>query len=254
MNMSTDESVTPAAGFDLFVEGEMEIEGRMPWSSNATFLVNISAGPSDDPTAEVLKGIYKPLKGERPLWDFPNGLFRREVAAFELAHFLGWDVIPRTVVRDGPFGVGSVQWFVDADFEQHYFTMLEKRPELHDQLRTLAAFDILANNADRKGGHVLVLPGEPGDPDTIWGIDQGLCFHDEPKLRTVMWDFATEKIPAVLLPDIERLAMLDVSSDPFGDLLVDDECGALVERAQKLLRKPVFPRPTSNYAYPWPMV
>ncbi len=253
--MSTDETVNGPRPFDLFVDGEMEVEGRMPWSSNATFLVNISA-ESTDPTdtCEVMKGIYKPLKGERPLWDFPNGLFRREAAAFELAHFLGWDVIPRTVVRDGPFGLGSVQWFVSADFEQHYFTMLENRPELHDQLRTLAVFDILANNADRKGGHVLVLPGDDGTPDTIWGIDQGLCFHDEPKLRTVMWDFATEKIPAVLLADIERLATLDAGSDPFGELLIDDECGALVERAQKLLRKPVFPRPTSNYAYPWPMV
>lgn len=242
----------------------MEIEGRMPWSSNATFLVNISVdsteaadelrSPEYADDGEVLKGIYKPLKGERPLWDFPNGLFRREAAAYELAHFLGWDVIPRTVVRDGPFGIGSVQWFVNADFEQHYFTMLENRPDLHDQLRTLAVFDILANNADRKGGHVLVLPGDGESPDTIWGIDQGLCFHDEPKLRTVMWDFASEKIPAVLMPDIERLATLDSSCDPFTELLVDDECGALVERAQKLLRKPVFPRPTSNYAYPWPMV
>lgn len=254
MNRDATSLVDPDE-FDQFAEGEMEIEGRMPWSSNATFLVQLKGltGSVDEP---VLKGIYKPFKGERPLWDFPDGLYRREAAAFELAAFLGWDVIPRTIVRDGTFGLGSVQWFVDADFEQHYFTMMENRPELLEQLRTLAVFDLLANNADRKGGHVLVLAASSPEagPDTIWGIDNGLCFHDEPKLRTVMWDFAGDMIPKVLLPDIERLASLSETSDPFGELLTDNECGALIERAQKILRKPVYPRPTSNYAYPWPMV
>ena len=125
---------------DTLMEGEMEIEGRMPWSSNATFLVTLRL--ADD----SVRGIYKPHKGERPLWDFPTGLFQREVATYELAAFLGWPVIPRTVLREGDFGIGSIQTFVDADFSQQYFTILESMPDTHDQLRMLATLDLLANN------------------------------------------------------------------------------------------------------------
>ena len=229
---------------DALLDGEMEIEGRMPWSSNATFLVTLRLG---DATA---RGIYKPHRGERPLWDFPSGLWQREVATYELAAFLGWNVIPRTVKRGGDFGLGSVQTFVDADFSQQYFTILESLPDTHDQLRTLATLDIIANNADRKGGHVLI-----DGTNTIWGIDNGLCFHEEPKLRTVMWDFAGDMIPRRLRDDIERLT--DTAPGSLGaldELLDESEIDMMLKRAQRILKKPTFPNPTSNYAYPWPLV
>ena len=122
----------------------IDIEGRMPNSSNATFLVQVG-----DPEAGI-KGIYKPLRGERPLWDFPSGLFHREIAAYLLSEAMGLHVIPPTIERDGPFGPGSLQWFIEARFEEHYFTLYESREDLHDQFRNMAAFDIVANNTDRK--------------------------------------------------------------------------------------------------------
>src|SRR6185436_19651468 len=127
----------------ILAVGEVEVLGRMPWSSNATFLVTVHQGDDE------ARAIYKPGRGERPLWDFPNGLYRREVAAFRLSADLGFGVVPPTVLRrDAPLGVGSLQWFVEADFQQHYFTLHEERPELHDQLRAIAVFDLLANNTD----------------------------------------------------------------------------------------------------------
>ena len=252
---------------DVLLHGKMEIEGRMPWSSNATFLVNLRA-PADDGAEDgdrcedgdggegedlgnLLKAIYKPHRGERPLWDFPDGLYRREVAAYELAVLLGWDIIPRTVLRDGPFGIGSVQTFVDADFSEHYFTMLENRPSVHPQFRVMATFDLIANNADRKGGHILLRP----DDDTIWGIDQGLCFNVEPKLRTVLWDFAGEKIPKGLRPDVERVAAMKPGElGPLDSLLMADEIETMLARAKRVAERPFFPHPKSDYAYPWPMV
>ena len=142
--MSTDELSHPLV---LLREGQIEIEGRMPWSSNGTYLVTL------EHEGVGWRAIYKPERGERPLWDFPTGLYRREVATYELSRALEFGVVPPTVVRDGPLGVGSVQWFVDADFSEHYFTIYEQRPELHDQLRAIAVLDLLANNTDRKGGH-----------------------------------------------------------------------------------------------------
>ena len=248
--------MTETHGGDLLANGEMEIEGRMPWSSNATFLVHLRAdevGPHAEPveTGESFKAIYKPYRGERPLWDFPAGLYRREVAAYELAALLGWDIIPRTVLREGPFGIGSVQLFIEADFSEHYFTMMESRPSVHEQFLTFAVFDLLANNADRKGGHLLLRPSD----DTVWGIDQGLCFNVEPKLRTVLWDFAGEKIPKGLRPDISRFAAMSPGSlGPLDELLLPDEVETLLARAQRVVERPFFPHPKSDYAYPWPMV
>lgn len=247
---------------DVLLEGDMEIEGRMPWSSNATFLVHlrISDGASEDrpddgvggeTTSDALKAIYKPYKGERPLWDFPAGLYRREVAAYELAVLLGWDIIPRTVLREGPFGIGSVQTFVEADFSEHYFTMMESRPSVHHHFRTMATFDLIANNADRKGGHLLLRPGD----DTVWGIDQGLCFNVEPKLRTVLWDFAGEKIPKHLRADVARVSSMRPGTlGALDELLTDDEIATMLDRAQRVSERPFFPHPKSDYAYPWPMV
>ena len=154
----------------------------MPWASNATFLVHLGdvAAP---------RAIYKPVRGERPLWDFEPGLYRREVAAYRLSEAMGLGVVPPTVLReDGPLGEGSVQWFVEADHREHYFTIAEQRPDLHDQLRAVAVLDVVANNTDRKSGHCL-LAG-----DRVWAIDNGLCFAPDFKLRTVIWEFAGEEL------------------------------------------------------------
>ena len=141
----------------------------------------------------------RPVAGERPLWDFPEGLYRREVAAYELSVALGWDCIPATVERDDVLGVGSLQRFVEADFSRHYFVLRDE--ERHDdQLLRMGVFDLLANNTDRKGGHVLV-----DADDHIWGIDNGLCFSTEARLRTVIWDFAGEPIPDDLMDAVATL-------------------------------------------------
>src|SRR5207253_9916631 len=138
-------------------------------------------------------------RGERPLWDFPPGLFKRELAAYHLSEALGWGLVPLTVRRDGPYGEGSLQEFVQADFTQHYFTLCENTAH-RDRLARICAFDLVANNADRKSGHCLLRPD-----DRIYAIDNGLTFHAESKLRTVIWDFAGEPIPRELLEAIERL-------------------------------------------------
>ena len=222
--------------------GEIELEGRMPWSSNATFLTTVRCGEDE------LRAIYKPYRGERPLWDFPDGLFRREAAAYELAVALGWDMVPETIVRDdAPYGAGSLQRFVDAEFEQHYFTLLEEREDTYDQLRRMCAFDLVANNADRKSGHCLI------DADQhLWGIDHGLCFHREPKLRTVMWDFCGEPIADELLADIGGLA--DDVPEPLARLLAPEESAALMRRAERVVNRGRFPDPGSSRPYPWPLV
>jgi uncharacterized repeat protein (TIGR03843 family) len=148
---------------------------------------------------------------------------------------------------EGPHGEGSVQRFVDADFAEHYFTLLNE-PLHHAQLRRIAAFDLLINNGDRKGGH-LIIDWER----RIWGIDHGLCFHVEGKLRTVMWDFAGEELPAEVLAGCELV--VDSIPDPVAALLEGDECAALRRRAVRLLRKPLFPSPREDHrAYPWPLV
>jgi uncharacterized repeat protein (TIGR03843 family) len=219
----------------------VELKGRMPWSSNATFLVGVCLDGVGEADA-----IYKPGRGERPLWDFPGGLFRREVAAYRLSVALGWDLVPETVLRDdAPLGEGSLQRFVDADFSEHYFTLLE-REDLHPQLQRMAVFDLLANNADRKGGHCLIT--EDGH---VWGIDHGVCFHDEPKLRTVIWDFAGEPVDADLLADVAGL----LTEPPMlNDLLHQREVAAFLRRVEAVTRLQRFPDPGSDRPYPWPLV
>lgn len=232
----------------------LDVRGRMPWSSNVTLLVDLyecdpaDREPVDDGSAEPMgRAVYKPHRGERPLWDFPDGLYRREVAAYRLSRALGWDVVPPTVERDGPFGPGSLQWFVDADFDQHYFTMLED-PDLHDQLRRLCAFDLVANSTDRKGGHVLV--DERGH---LWAIDNGLCLHAEVKLRTVIWDFAGEPLSADLADDLARLVEHPLPAD-LADLLDPFERDALQARVQALLAEARFPHDPTGRRVPWPLV
>lgn len=225
----------------LLYSGDVEIEGRMPWSSNATFLVTVNLPEQQG------QAIYKPLRGERPLWDFPAGLFRREVAAYQLSEAMGFHIVPPTVVRDGPLGEGSMQWFVDADHQQHFFTIYETRHDLHDRLRLMAVLDIVANNTDRKSGHCLI-----ARDDTIWGIDHGLCFASEFKLRTVIWEFGGEPIPEAAIAPLQRL----VDGVPLGiaALLDDDEVVAIQERAEWLLQQGKFPVDETGRRYPWPLV
>lgn len=231
---------------ELLRRGEIEVKGRMPWSSNGTFLVHVCV-ENEDGEAEESAAIYKPHRGERPLWDYPSGLYRREVAVYLVSEFLGWGLVPETVLRDdGPFGPGSLQRFVPAHFEEHYFTMLE-RPELHDALRTIGLFDLLVNNGDRKSGHCL-----HGEDGRIWAIDHGLCLHEEPKLRTVIWDFAGQPVPIERLDDVGRLAAAPPSD--LDGLLAPEEIHALRARAAAVLRRPVFPVVASGRAYPWPLV
>ena len=226
---------------DALTHGDIDIIGRMPDSSNATFLVTIAHGDVN------MQAIYKPLRGERPLWDFEPGLHRREVAAFLLSEALGLGLVPITILRDGPFGEGSVQFFVESDTREHYFSMFEERPELHDRLREFAIFDFVANNTDRKSGHCLL-----GLDGTVWGIDHGVCFSADFKLRTVIWEFGGEPIPQYLLTAIAPMATtvpLHIAA-----LLSDDEVHALQERVQWLLDHPEFPVDNSGRRYPWPIV
>ena len=221
--------------------GDITIIGRMPHSSNATFLVAVQC----DETS--FQAIYKPLRGERPLWDFEPGLHRREIAAYLLSQAMGINMVPPTVLREGPLGEGSLQYFIDADVEQHYFTIFEQREDLHDQLRAICVFDIVANNTDRKAGHCLL-----GLDDKVWGIDHGVCFAADFKLRTVIWEFGGEPLPDHLRAAIEPLietVPLDIAT-----LLSSDEVSALQERVQWLCEGGAFPIDRSGSRYPWPLV
>ncbi len=237
----------PDAGvLDLLRRGAVDLLGRIAWSSNATFLAEVTL---DDPTPRALQAIYKPLRGERPLHDFSAGIYRREIAAFELAAALGWDLVPETVLIDGPLGEGSLQRFVEVDYEDHYFTMLEEEdPEVARQLRRICCFDLLANNTDRKSGHCLL------DRDRhVWAIDNALSFHAEFKLRTVIWDFSGEPIDAELLDDVA--ALLDGGLPaPLCDLLDPFERDALLTRARGVVAEGTFPHDPTGRRYPWPLV
>lgn len=224
---------------------DIEVEGRMPYSSNATFLVNLSGNL--DGAAETGQAIYKPHRGERPLWDFPSGLFKREVAACVLSDAMGLHVVPPTIVREGPFGEGSLQWFIDARFEEHYFTLFEQREDLHDQFRAIAAFDIVANNTDRKSGHCLI-----DADDRVWAIDNGLCFSADFKLRTVIWEFGGEPLSDDLRERVRTVATEPPSA--LNELLDADEVEAMVDRARMLAEGGMFPIDSTGQRYPWPMV
>jgi uncharacterized repeat protein (TIGR03843 family) len=217
----------------------------MPWSSNHTYLARVCHQGT-----ETL-AIYKPRRGERPLWDFPTGtLCQRETAAYLLSEALGWSIVPFTVLRDGPAGPGMVQQFVNHDPEDHFFTLREAHG---DRFRQFALFDVVANNADRKSGHCL-LDGS----GHIWGIDHGLTFHCAGKLRTVIWDYEGEPIPDALAADLARLAD-DLDEDgewtrQLRRLLAGEELLAARGRLEWLLENGVFPPPLTDYPYPWPMV
>ena len=236
--------LTPAELRAALETAELEVVGRMRYSSNATFLVEAKVDGVE------LAAIYKPRRGERPLWDFAQGtLCQREVAAFELSDALGWDIVPLTVLRDGPLGVGAVQRYVDHDPDEHFFTL---RDDHVDRFREFAWFDVLANNTDRKGGHCL----HDQANDVIVGIDHGLCFHDEYKLRTVIWEYAGERLPAEAADDVCRV-VAELHEGPLHErlapLLDDEELDALDRRAQVLLKRGL-PLPGDWHSTPWPLV
>ena len=270
--------------------GEISMLGRMPWSSNATFLVDVEApGELDFP----VQAVYKPVRGERRLWDFPPGLHKRERACFLLSEALGWELVPPTVIRDGPLGEGSLQLFVMADFSQHYFT-LRDMDSLHLPLRRLCAFDFVSNATDRKSGHVL-LPIDPesispeasgtaaepaaefssdAEPEinsqrvaiksksleeqplysqNIFAIDNGLSFHSDFKLRTVLWDYSGEPLPQCVMSDLTAF-LARPAPDELVDVLAPAEVDAALERAELLLESGVFPTDPSGQHWPWPVV
>jgi hypothetical protein len=229
----------------LLAEGEVRPLGLMPRASNSTFLVELADGD------EVGLGVYKPRRGESPLWDFPDGtLCNREVAAFRLATALGWPRVPPTIIRDGPLGPGSVQLFVEPAGGDHYFTLRERCP---DEFLSVATFDVVANNADRKSGHCFLDAG-----GSLWVVDHGVCFSPDPKLRTVIWDFAGDPVPVGLLGDLERVAGQLRPESPFRAELLEhlapEEVDATADRAERLIRAGRFPHPGPERAYPWPPV
>jgi uncharacterized repeat protein (TIGR03843 family) len=235
----------------ILSEGKLTLQGEFLWGSNYTYLAKIESGGT------TLQGVYKPTRGERPLWDFPTAtLARREVAAYLLSEALNWKLVPATVYRKkGPLGPGSLQLFIEHDPEYHYFNFCEAD---HQRLRPVALFDLLVNNADRKGSHILI-----GPDSRIWLIDHGICFHVEDKLRTVVWDFAGEPLPANLCDDLVRLRdRLRLRSggnaelvDCLRDYLSPTEIAALADRIDRLLVAGHFPNPDPNRRpYPWPPV
>lgn len=254
--------------------GELTVRARLRGASNATFLAEIAA---EDGTA--VPCVYKPIRGERPLWDFPDGtLAGREVATYRVACALGWQVVPPTVLRDGPAGPGMVQAWVPAvdaagpapvdvfdpgAVPEDYLPILSAedghgRPLVlahadDPRLWRIAVLDVIVNNPDRKGGHVLVGPGE-----RWYAIDHGICLHAEPKLRTVLWGWAGMPVPAELRADLTRLAALLGSGDDCTVLgaapgtITDAEFAALTVRTAELVADPVMPEPYIGPAIPWP--
>jgi len=230
--------------------GELEVKGQFMLGSNYTFLVNVQHD------GQELQAVYKPSKGEQPLWDFPdNTLAHREVAAYLVSQALGWNFVPYTTLReDGPFGPGSIQQYIEYDPNYHYFSFNE---EDKARLQPVMLFDLLCNNADRKGSHVIF----EEETRKLWLIDHGLCFHEEDKLRTVIWDYAGQPIPENLLDDLAQL-----STDPapgagqVQSLLADlqpylspNEIAALIARAEALTSSGIYPLPPEDRrAFPYP--
>jgi len=231
---------------DLLSVGEIELLGLMPDASNYTFAVRVSR---DDLSALA---VYKPQRGETPLWDFPDGtLYAREIAAFAVSAALGWDLVPPTILREGPHGIGSLQLFIDAEPEHHYLTLRDAMPEV---FRLVAAFDVVINNADRKSGHCLL----EKETAHLWVVDHGVCFHVEEKLRTLIWDFAGDPIDEAARADLTRLLEQLAGGAlcrTLETLLSPEEVAALRARTQMLLEQGRLPEvPQDRRPYPWPPI
>ncbi len=242
-------SLTADQVLEILRSGAMEEKGLLPYSSNHSFLVTVR----DDEL--MLPAVYKPQRGENPLWDFEWGsLCKRETAAYLISAALDWDLVPPTVLRDGSRGLGSVQFFIDHDSEAHYFTANEDA-RYGRAFRQLSLFDFLINNADRKSGHCLV-----GADGRIWAIDHGICFHTEYKLRTVIWEFSCAPIEPDLRNDLESLhTQITVERGAMlrdlRKLLTSVEVTAVVRRLEYLLRTGTHPAPIPQRRnYPWPPI
>lgn len=247
-------NMTTAETLHLLQYGEIELEGLLPWSSNYTFLARVHR---DD--VETL-AVYKPRQGERPLWDFTQGtLCQRERAAFLVSEAVGWGIVPTTVMREGPHGMGSLQEFIEHDPECHYFTF-EGEPDFRAQLQQIALLDIVINNADRKGGHILLQESENhASKARLWAIDHGVCFHSQYKLRTVVWEFAGTPIPEGLLADLRKLREVlnsdtSIYATDLKEQLDGSELVALQKRIDQLVDYGLFLEPGPSRHYPWPPV
>jgi hypothetical protein len=234
--------------FDLLQKGQQEQAGLLASGSNYVFLLSLS-----HPGAGTGYVVYKPQRGEAPLSDFPDGtLYRREYAAYVVSEALGWHLIPPTVIRDDglEMGRGVLQLFIEHDPALHYFNIKDSR---EDEMKRIAVFDWLTNNADRKGGHCLV-----ARDGRVWCIDQGLTFHEEDKLRTVIWDYQGQPIPGDLVQDVTRFAEALAADTPLHHEVASNlsvrEFHRLEERAAEIDRKRVFPPPPAYRPYPWPMI
>ena len=232
----SSESNSGPATTDIIRHGEIVSYQLTPLGSNYTFVVKIEMDGNES------QAIYKPREGEAPLWDFPSGtLYKREYAAYLLSEILGWNIVPFTIIRDGPYGIGSVQEFVDHDPKQNYYTLEDG---CADQLRVVACFDLVANSTDRKANHLLM-----GDGGKIWSIDHGLTFHSDMKVRTVIWDFCSEPIPERLLNSLTQLReRLDSSVEDHPSLLKEllnllpsEEVRALKRRLDWVLEERIYP-------------
>jgi uncharacterized repeat protein (TIGR03843 family) len=224
---------------NALTQGEFEIRGQFMLGSNYTFLVEVRYQDATYPA------VYKPSRGEQPLWDFPSStLAQREVAAYIVSECLGFHFVPFTTLRkNGPHGPGSLQQYIEYDPEYHYFNFTEEDKDL---LRPVVLFDLLCNNADRKGGHVFFEEGT----HKLFAIDHGICFHEDDKLRTVLWDFSGQKIPDELLARLSLGPTLLADLEPY---LSRRELSALRVRAESILKSGRFPRqPRDRRALPWP--
>lgn len=216
----------------------------VPWGSNYTFIAPLW----DEEGQREVAVIYKPVRGEAPLWDFPSGtLYKREHGAYLVSRALGWNFIPPVIIRDGPHGVGTVQLFVDVNEKRQYYDFHDRHS---DELKRIAVFDFITNNADRKAGHCLL-----GNDGYIWGIDHGLCFNIDPKLRTIIWDFAGEPLPEDIYDDLLELATnsqrLHHLTDQLGELLTQREVNIFLSRLERVLENPIFPNLNSRRQIPW---
>lgn len=241
----TDDVIT-TNNMKILEQGQLEMEGLVSWGSNYTFLVHLSHDSGQ------LDAVYKPSRGERPLWDFARGtLCLRERAAYLASQAIGWSLVPPTILREGPHGWGSLQLFIDHDPQIHYLTFQGQHVE---ESQKVTLFDVIINNADRKSGHVLL-----DEEDRLWAIDHGVSFHHEYKLRTVIWDFAGQPIPDTLMEDLVAFESWlcygdDALLEELGQLLDKVEMEALESRLRRLMEGGMFPGPGSGRHYPWPLV
>lgn len=234
---------------DALRDGEIDIVGRIVASSNNAMLVTVTRVCPEPEPAFVLDAIYKPTLGERPLDDFPDGtLARREVAAWHVSEASGWGIVPPTILREGPFGEGMVQAFVEADHEVDVVAMVV---EDDARLRRMAVLDAVMNNTDRKGGHILPVDGGRH----VYGVDHGVCFSPVPKLRTVLWGWRGTALAPDEIDGLERIrdGLTTDLGDALTGLLSRLEVRATARRTDALLASGRFPYPSPDWpAVPWP--